>query len=288
MTSTVINSEYYAPMNNKYSAQFLQEKLGAIEDEQGFLGNIWNGVKEITTLGVSQSDCENMLEKYKNGEISFDEAVNYLDEYDSKQETMSGLLSNIITGIGAIAVATTTAGVGLGFLPAFKAGAPIGAAIKAGVNFLDRATNDIEGDALDAKQIAKDAISGAITGTTSAVASGVGAGIRHGNITESIVNGMKCGAICGSASGATSYITDVAFGDKEFSFGDLTTNTLVSGATSTLVGGFVGGTMYGGASMLGTAGQEVTKTTSQVIVQDSASSSARKILGSEVKQMMNV
>ena len=284
---SIENNIYSRSFGSSDKAQFLEQKLEAIDDEQGILGNIWNGIKEFTTLGVSKSDCEGMLEKYKNGEISFEEAVNYLDEFDSKQETMSGLLSNIITGVGAIAVATMTAGTGLGFLAAFKAAAPVGAAIKAGVNFIDRATNDVEGDALDGKQIAKDAISGALTGTTSAVASGVGIGIRNAQLGTSVLNGVKCGAICGSMSGAGSYLTDVAFGDKDFEFEELATNTLVSGATSATVGGIVGGTMYGGASLLGTAGKEVSKTTGQIIAQDSTSSSARKILGAEVKEMFN-
>lgn len=281
-----MNSAYFKGRMSQES-QILNEKLDNIENKQGILGKAWNGIKELTTLGVSQSDCESMLEKYNNGEISFEEAINYLDEFDSKQETMSGLLSNILTGVGAIAVATTTAGTGLGFLAAFKAGAPIGAALKSGINIIDRATNDIEGDALDGKQIAKDAISGALTGTTSAVASGVGTGIKAGQFGTSVINGMKCGAICGSMSGAGSYMTDVAFGDKDFNFNDLATNTLVSGATSATVGAIVGGTMYGTASLSGTVGKEVSKTTGQIIAQDSTSSSARKILGTEIKETLN-
>ena len=296
-----INDEYAKRLNDferSFGSQkaeeqsiFLEEKLQAIEDEQGLLGKTWNGIKELTTLGVSQNDCEKMLRKYKVGEISFEEAINYLDEYKSKQETMSGLLSNIVTGIGAITVATTTAMTGglgaIGWGLAFAKGAPIGAAIKASVNFIDRATNDVEGDAFDAKQIAKDAISGALTGATSAVASGVGAGIRSGQFGTTVLNGMKCGAICGSMSGACGYLTDVTFGDEDFEFGELTTNTLISGATSATVGAFVGASMYGGASLMGTAGKEVAKTTGQVIAQDSTSSSARKILGTEVKQLIN-
>ena len=293
-----INDEYgkkYNEFNYSFTSQtssnesiFLEEKLQSIKDEQGILGKAWNGIKEVTSLGVSQSDCEDMLRKYRIGEISFEEAIEYLEGYDSKQETMSSLLSNIVTGIGAITFATLTAGTGLGLLASFKAGAPIGAAIKAGVNFIDRATNDVEGDALDAKQIAKDAISGALTGTTSAVASGVGAGIRSGQFGTAVLNGMKCGAICGSMSGAGSYLTDVAFGDEDFQFEELATNTIISGATSATVGAVVGGTMYGGASLIGTAGKEVAKTTGQVIAQDSTSSSARKILGTEVKEIINV
>ena len=40
-------------------------------------------------------------------------------------------------------------------------------------------------------------------------------------------------------------------------------------------------------SVLGTAGKEVSKTTSQIIAQDSTSSTARKILGTEIKETIN-
>ncbi len=248
---SIENNIYPRSFGSLDKAQFLEQKLEAIDDEQGILGNIWNGIKEFTTLGVSKSDCEGMLEKYKNGEISFEEAVNYLDEFDSKQETMSNLLSNIITGVGAIAVA----GAGpVGWGLAFIKGAPIGAAIKAGIGILDRATNDVEGDAFDGKQITKDAISGVLTGAASAV-SGSQCFIYKGlegasmlpasNLANQALKGALCGVECGLMSGSASYMTDVAFGDKEFSFGDLTNTALTSAFVSGTVGGAVGATTLG-------------------------------------------
>ena len=281
------NAYSYAQNKLEDSSIFLKEKLESIKDKQGLLGKTWNGLKELTTLGVSENSCENMLDKYNKGEISFEEAINYLDDFDSKQETMSSLLSNILTGVGAIAFATMTAGTSLGFAASFKAGAPIGAALKTGINFLDRATNDVDNDAFDLKEITKDAISGAMTGTTSAVASGVGKGIADGKILTSIINGAKCGAICGSMSGALDYTTNAVFDNEDFNFENLIGNTLLSGATSATVGAVVGAGMYGGASLLGNVGHEVTKNTSEIIAQDCASSTARKVLGAEVKQAIN-
>ncbi len=264
---------------------YLEQRLEEIEDKQGFLGQFCNGVKEFTNLGVSASDCESMLEDFKKGKITFEEAVNYIEKYENKQDNMTGLLSNVLTGIGAITATIAAMGTGpIGWGVAIAQGAPIGAFLKTSINTLDRATNDIKGDTLSAKTIAKDVISGAMTGATSAVSSGVGIGIRSGKALTSIVNGAKCGAICGSASGAASYLTDVAFDDDKFSFGKLTTNTLLSGATSATVGAVVGGAMYGGASILGTAGQQVSKSTATVVAQDCTSSSIRKGLGMELKE----
>ena len=274
-------------LNKTQQSTFLNERLSQVKDEQGLLGNIWNGIKEITNLGQSASDCDSMLEKFNSGEVSFEEAVQYIDSFDNKQDNMSGLLSNVLTGVGTIATTVLAVGTGpVGWGLALLKGAPVGAAIKTGINLLDRATNNVQGDEFDVKEIAKDAISGAMTGATSAVSSGVGAGIKAGKAGISILNGAKCGAICGAASGAGSYMTDVAFGDKEFDGGELISNTVTSAFVSGTVGAAVGGGMYGIANAAGNVGKEVTKSTTQAIIADSTSSTARKILGQAEKNVL--
>ena len=275
------NNKYVAlPYEKSSQIEYLNEKLTQVKDEQGFLGNIWNGFKEFSDLGQSASDCESMLNKFNAGRVSFQEAVEYIDEFQDKQKNMSGLLSNVLTGVGAIASTIFTAGTGtILWKTAIACGAPIGAALKTSINLIDRATNNIEGDELDIKQMAKDAISGAMTGTTSAVSSGVGAGIKAGKIGVSLLNGAKCGLACGAVSGAGSYMTDVAFGDKDFDIGELAANTAVSSFVSGTVGTVVGGGMYGMANLAGNVGTEVSKTTAQAIVADAGSSSVRKVLG---------
>lgn len=287
------NYEYSIPYENYFASErkvnsddsiFLEEKFEEIQDKQGMFGKFWNGVKEITTLGQSSSDCESMLEKYKNGEVSFAEAVEYLEEYEKKQDTMTNLQANILTGIGGIAVATTAAAAGpIGWGLAIAAGAPIGAVLKTGLKTIDRATNDVQGDEFDVKQMGKDAISGALTGVTSAVSSGVGLGITKANLGLSLLNGTKCGLICGSVSSAGNYLTDVAFGDEDFNFNEFATDTLTGAFVSGTVGAVVGGGMYGIAQSAGEVGKETTKevvkNVTKTIVKDSTSSTARKILG---------
>lgn len=288
---SINNNIYQSRLATSQKAQFLEQKLEAIDDEQGFLGSIWNGMKEITTLGVSQSDCEKMLDKYKSGEISFEEAVNYLDEFDSKQETMSNLLSNIITGVGAIIAVGVTGPVG--WAAAFATGAPVGALLKTGIKFADRATNDVEGDALDGKQMVKDAISGAITGAASAV-SGSECFIYKGlqangllpvsGIADSVLKGTLCGVECGAMAGSASYMTDVAFGDKEFSFGELTDTALTSALVSGTVGGVVGATTYG----LDVNNLAQTATSKGKLFKDSILSSTRKVGGEIERDLLDI
>ncbi len=283
MACSINNTNSYCDVNktgNSQQSLFLSQRFAEIEDKQGFLGNIWNGIKEITNLGQSASDCESMLEKFNSGEVSFEEAARYIDSFENKQENMSGLLSNILTGVGAIATTILTAGTGsIGWGLALLKGAPVGALLKTSINLLDRSTNDVSGDEFDFKQITKDAISGAMTGATSAVSSGVGLGIKTGKIGTSILNGAKCGLVCGAASGAGSYMTDVAFGDEDFSGTKLISNTATSAFVSGTVGAVVGGGMYGIADIAGNVGKEVSKTTARAIVSDSTSSTTRKLLG---------
>lgn len=288
---SINNNIYQSRHLSAQKAMFLEQKLEAIDDEQGFLGNIWNGIKELTTLGVSESDCENMLDKYKNGEISFEEAVNYLDEFDSKQETMSNLLSNILTGVGAI-IAVGVSGP-IGWATAFAVGAPVGAALKAGIKFADRASNDIDGDALDGKQIVKDAISGAITGAASAV-SGSECFIFKGleangllpasQLATSTLKGALCGVECGAMAGSATYMTDVAFGDKEFSIAELADTAVTSALVSGTVGGVIGATAYG----LDVNNIAQTATSKGKLFKDSILSSTRKVGGEIERDLLDI
>lgn len=275
--------------NVELKSQILDAKLAEVKDKQGFLGSIWNGFKELTGVGQSGSDCENMAERYKKGEVSFDEAVEYIAKYDKKQKNMSDLGANIVTGVAAIATATKLAAVltsgPIGWVSALVFGAPVGAIVKAGVKLLDRATNNVKNDEFDAKQITKDVISGAITGTTSAVSSGVGVGIKAGKFGLAVSNGTKCGVQCGALSGASSYATDVVFDkDKKFDFGEFAKITATSAFVSGTVGAAVGAGMYG---LSDNVGQEVSKTIRQTIIDDSISSSSRKILGQAERNILS-
>ena len=266
--------------------QFLDAKLAEVNDKQCILGNIWNGVKEVTNSGISKSDCESMLEKFKNGKASFDEAIEYINKYDKKQKNMSELEANIITGISSIAIATCLTTGPIGWAAAFLFGAPIGAAVKTGLKILDRATNKVKNDEFDKEQIVRDMVSGAVTGAASAVSSGVGAGIKAGKLSLSIKNGAKCGVQCGALAGAASYTTDVAF-DKEkyFNVGDFFKTTATSAFVSGTVGAVVGVGMYG---LSNNVGRDVSKSLQQTIIDDSLSSSSRKVLGQAERNMMSI
>lgn len=281
-------------VSNPYSngsKENLEAKLQEVKDKQGVVGKVWNEVKEVTGLGKSEAGCETMLEKYEKGEISFEEAAEYIEEFDKKQENSVELISNIATGVSAIAIATTAAATGgvsaIGLGLAAAKGAPIGAVVKTGVKALDRATNNVEGDALDTKQLAKDAISGAVGGTVSPISSGMGAGFEAAKIGLTMTKAAQCSFACGAGAGAIGYLADVALDeDKDFNFFELATNTASSAAISGTVGGIVGAGLYGVKAAAGEIGKQTVQSTSKTIVQDSLTSASNKILNSDVKELV--
>ena len=239
----------------------LEEQLAATQAEQGFLMKGWDKLKCAVNLGSSSEKCDEAIEKYKNGEMTFDEAMAEIEKFDKKQSNSLDLFSNIITGVGAVLAATAAAAavVGTGGAAAVvmaagaAAGAGAGAVAKPLVKVADKATNDVEND-ITGKSVAKDALSGAISGAiagatlgngTAVTASGevVKAGAKASiskSIATSAAKSAKTGLITGSVSGSSGYMLDCAFDEnKEFNFGELALNT----ASSALVSGTVGGIM---------------------------------------------
>lgn len=235
------------------SVETLEANLNSIKANNGFILDGWDDIKNGTKLGVSSSDCENAIEEYKKGKITFEEAEAKIQEYKTKQDSSLNLFSNIATGAAAIIAGTAIATTGGLALP-IVTGILTGAATKAGFKATDRATNKVEGDALDGKQLAKDALSGAITGGIAVATAGTGGnafnnGFKIGGKTvidggtkacmaNSAVLGLKTGAI----SGASNNLIECAFEeDKEFNLKDFATETV----TSSIVGGTVGSIMGG-------------------------------------------
>jgi len=272
----------------------LAAELKSVQREQGVLGNIWNGLKEATGLGQSYSDCESMLEKYKNGEVSITQAMDYIDDYKNKQDNMVELEKNIITGTTAIAASVASGGVAtsaIGLATILGAGAATGAAVKTSVGAIDRATNQIEDDVLDTDEIVKDAISGSVTGATSAIPSEpfgkLTSGIKD-TALQDVATKAICSAACGATSGSTSYLTDVALDeDKDFDLGDFASSTAASAVVSGIVGAGVGA--FKNTNLGKNINESITSLGSsengKKILEDSASSNTRKVVGREVNNL---
>lgn len=243
------NENIFASKTNNKETEYLNSLLDSKMEEQGVFSKGWNEFKEVLNVGTSKEKCEEFIEKYKNGEMSFEEAVNKIEEFDNKQESSLNLFSNIVTSFTAIAAGTAaaaaviaTGGILTPVVAAALAGAGAGALTKAGFKLTDRATNKVKGDALDGKQIAKDCLSGAVTGAIAGATMGNGtaANTLKDSIQISATKAAKTGIITGSVAGSSNYVIDCAFDkDKKFNADEFLATT----AESAIIGGVVGGIM---------------------------------------------
>lgn len=223
----------------------LNQQLDVIEDEQGCFSKAWNKVKETVGLGTSVEKCEDYIEQYKNGDITYEEAAQKLAEFDSKQDSSLNLFSNIASSVLSIAAVAAAAAIavssgGLALPAAIAIGAATGAVAKSGMKTIDRATNEVEGDAGDVKTIAKDALSGAVTGGIATATMGTASGAK--TVKDAVINCAKTGVKTGAVSGAANYTIDCTFeDDKDFKFSEMLTTTAANAAVGGVVGGIMGG-----------------------------------------------
>lgn len=270
----------------------LEEQLASVQEEQGCIMNAWDGLKGAIGLGASSEKCEDAIDKFKKGEISYEEALAEIEKFDTKQSNSLDLFANITTGVGAVVAATAAAAAivasGGTATPLVLAavGAGTGAVAKAGFKTIDRATNDVKDDALNAKQIAKDALSGSVTGTIGALTMGTGSATSSlgGSVAKSAVKSMKTGAITGSVSGSSNYLIETAFEeDKKFNTKDFLVNTATGAAVGTTVGGIMGssygamkysGIVKHGGGLIDQSGKYVAENATKAAVVDNAVNNA--------------
>ena len=285
-------------------ADILYQQLDSVEEKQGFFSQTWNGIKEFVGIGTSAEKCDQAIEKYKNGEISFEEASAVIDEFSNKQDASLDLFSNIATGIAAIAAASLAGAAiiasGGTATPLVLAaiGAGTGAATKTAYKFTDRATNDVEGDALDGKQMLKDGLSGAVTGAIGAATMGTGS--AAGTLGKSIVNcaskSARTGFITGAVSGSSNYIIDTALDDdKDFDAKEFISATATGAAVGTAVGGIMGsanGAMrytgvlkHGGMVRVDENTGKLLNATTEDIVANSACNAEYKLINNGIRSV---
>ena len=251
-SSTSLNDSIFA-LGNEENVQALESSLTSIQDKQGTLMSAWDDLKGAIGVGTSSEKCDDAIMQYQMGKITFEEAMAEIEKFNAKQDSSLDLFSNIATGVTAIVAATAVAASG-GTLAPIAVGAITGAVTKAGVKTADRATNAVEGDALNAKQITKDALSGAITGAIGVKTAGTAGNpfkngfsigskkLIEGGTGACIARCALTGAKTGAMSGAANYSIDCAFEeDKQFNMKDFATTTATNSFFSATVGAIMGG-----------------------------------------------
>ncbi len=232
--------------------QQLREAYAQVEDEQGWVGKAWNGIKNFFGHSNGSNAVEETLDKAEAGEISYEAAVEKLNTYASKQDSIVDTVANVASGL-AVAVGVIAAPFSFGASLALGAG--VGAAVKVGIKASDAATNDVEGD-YTLKDGLKDGVTGAVGGVVTAATAGIGAAgtvvAKEGGkvlvketIKQGAIAGAKAGAIDGAVMGATNYTADAVFDGDEFTLGGLVSNTTTGAIGGAVVGGTVGGLTSG-------------------------------------------
>ena len=223
-----------------------------VENEQGWLGKAWNGVKNFFGHGNGSNAVEEALSQAENGEISYQEAVEKLHNYSQKQDSFVEIFSNVASGLAVVAGVIAAP---FSFGASLALGAGIGAAVKVGIKASDKATNDVAGD-YSVKDGLKDTVTGAVGGVVTAATAGIGsAGMvaaKEGGkvligetIKQGAIAGAKAGAISGGVMGATNYTADAVFDGDEFNVGGLLGSTATGAFGGALVGGTVGAATSG-------------------------------------------
>lgn len=298
-TQKVDLDESIFALGSEENTQLLEEQLVSVQEKQGAMMSAWDDFKGFVGIGTSSEKCDDAIMQYKMGQISYEEALAEIEKFNSKQDSSLDLFSNIATGVAAI-VAGTAVGASGGTLAPVFAGAIAGAVTKSGVKTADRATNEVEGDALNAKQITKDALTGAISGAIGVKTAGTAGnpfknGFKVGS-TKLISGGTaacvaKCamtGAQTGAISGATNYSIDCAFEeDKDFNLKDFAVTTATNSAYSATVGAIMGG--FNGTlrtnGMLEAGGDVITHNTVNDIVANSVCTTEYKLVNNAIRSV---
>ena len=169
----IVDSFEYQTSDINANARELYDELEQTREDQGIIGKLWDGFKNLTGFGAGSNKAEDAIKQYENGEISLEEAKEKLNGYQQGQETCVDVVGDIVSGIvavGAFALAVPTGGTsliaGLGLAAAAGAGSKI--AVKAGDAI-------IGGREYSGKDLLYDAGTGSINGLFAPVTNGVGA-----------------------------------------------------------------------------------------------------------------
>ena len=236
----------------------LEDQFQAIKDEQGWVGNLWDGIKNLFGHPNGSNKVSETIAKVESGEATYEEAVVALNNYQQKQDGVVDTFANIASGLVAgastlFAIPTFGASLAVGF--------GLGAATKVAIKGSDAATNNVEGD-YSFKDGAKDVLTGGVGGLVTVATAGIGkAATTTGKVLvrEGALSGARAGCIDGAAMSATDYIADAVFDGKEFTVDGLIGETIKGGVTGAAVGGAFGAATTGLRNIKGRTKSNVIK-----------------------------
>lgn len=156
-------------------AKNLHSELIKTKEQQGLIGNLWDGFKNLTKIGASSNKVENAIKQLNNGEISKEEAQQILTNYQDGQKTCLDVVADMISSIvavGAFAMAVPTGGTSLPVGLAISTG--ISTILKVGIKGIDAKTNGRE---YNSKNLLYDVVTGSVNGLLAPVTNGIGSSL---------------------------------------------------------------------------------------------------------------
>jgi len=169
---------------NEYApAEELKQQLLETKKEQGFIGKLWDGFKNLTGIGAGSRKAEQAIEKLEKGEITQEEALKALEGYKEGQKQCVDTVADIVSGIVSfaafslatatgIAAAPFTGGASLGLVVAgFAMAGAAGAASKVAIKGLDAASG---GRKYSGKDLVYDIATGGVNGMFAPITAGIG------------------------------------------------------------------------------------------------------------------
>ena len=109
----------------KDAASAAKEALEKTKSEQGPIGKLWSGFKNLTGIGASSDKAEKAIKDFENGKITREEMEKAVKNYQEGQEEVLDIAADVGAGIISAGVFTVCAGAGLVAAP-FTGGASLG------------------------------------------------------------------------------------------------------------------------------------------------------------------
>ena len=160
-------------LNN--DAKILNNELVKIKGEQGLIGNLWDGFKNLTKVGAGSQKVEKAIKDLNNGKLTNEEAQQILENYKDGQKTCVDVVADMISSIvsvGAFVAAVPSGGaslpVGLAISTALSTG------LKVGIKGIDAKSNGRE---YNSKNLLYDVVTGSVNGLLAPVTNGFGSSL---------------------------------------------------------------------------------------------------------------
>ena len=159
---------------NVEAKSFLNE-LEKTKDEQGLIGSLWDGFKNLTKIGAGSNKVEKAIKEFNSGNITKEEVQQILSNYQDGQKTSVDVVADMISSIVSV-------GAFIAAVPSGGASLPVGLALstalstslKVGIKGIDAKTNGRE---YNKQNLLYDVVTGSVNGLLAPVTNGFGSSL---------------------------------------------------------------------------------------------------------------